>query len=31
MSNWIITCNVNYYDIDGAYKNLKRIDWKAKY
>lgn len=25
---WIIPCNLKYYDIKGAFANLKTIDWK---
>lgn len=25
---WIIPCNVKYYDIIGAFKELKKIEWK---
>ena len=28
MERWIIPCNVQYYDIEGAFKKLKRLDWK---
>ncbi len=28
MEQWIIPCNVKYYDVVGAFKNLKRLDWK---
>jgi len=28
MEQWIIPCNVNYYDVRGAFKKLKRLDWK---
>lgn len=28
MTEWIIPCNVKYYDVTGAFKKLKRIDWK---
>ena len=26
--SWIIPCNLDYYDVIGAFKQLKRIDWK---
>lgn len=25
---WIIPCNLKYYDVGGAFTNLKSIDWK---
>lgn len=28
MTEWIIPCNIKYYDVVGAFKKLKRIDWK---
>lgn len=28
MTEWIIPCNVKYYDVTGAFKKLKRVDWK---
>lgn len=28
MVEWVITCNLSYYDIEGAFKKLKKIDWK---
>ena len=28
MEQWIIPCNVKYYDVKGAFKKLKCIDWK---
>ena len=28
MDQWIIPCNPKYYDVVGAFNNLKRIDWK---
>ena len=28
MTNWIIPCNVKYYDVYGAFENLKVLDWK---
>lgn len=28
MKRWLIPCNPNYYDIDGAFNELKRIDYK---
>ena len=28
MTTWIIPCNVNYYDIAGAFESLRCIDWK---
>lgn len=28
MKTWLLPCNPQYYDIDGAYKNLKIVDWK---
>lgn len=28
MKYWLIPCNINTYDITGAFKNLKSIDWK---
>lgn len=28
MTQWIIPCNMKYYDIKGAFQALKRLDWK---
>ncbi len=28
MTNWIIPCNANYYDVEGAFAHLGRVDWK---
>ena len=28
MANWIIPCNLKYYDVLGAFGKLSRIDWK---
>ena len=28
MERWIIPCNPKYYDVIGAFKKMKRIDWK---
>ena len=28
MGTWIIPCNLKYYDVDGAFSKLPRIDWK---
>lgn len=28
MEQWIIPCNIKYYDVEGAFKKLRRIDWK---
>lgn len=28
MEKWIIPCNVNYYDVKGAFSKLKCLDWK---
>lgn len=28
MTTWIIPCNANYYDVEGAFANLGRVDWK---
>lgn len=28
MNDWVIPCNTNAYDVFGAFKELKRIDWK---
>lgn len=28
MANWIIPCNLKYYDVYGAFKNLGILDWK---
>lgn len=28
MTEWLIPCNLKYYDAIGAFKKLKRIDWK---
>lgn len=28
MKQWIIPCNVKYYDVKGAFQKLKRLDWK---
>ncbi len=28
MEQWIIPCNVKYYDVEGAFKKLKKLDWK---
>lgn len=28
MTNWIIPCNVKYYNVESAFENLKRLDWK---
>lgn len=26
--SWIIPCNLDYYDVIGAFKHLKKVDWK---
>ncbi|SHH91634.1 hypothetical protein [Clostridium grantii] len=28
MADWIITCNINKYDVDGAFKKLDKLNWK---
>ena len=28
MADWIIPCNLKYYDVVGAFNKLSRIDWK---
>lgn len=28
MAEWIIPCNLKYYDVDQAFYELQRIDWK---
>ena len=28
MTEWIIPCNLKYYNVEGAFKKLKTIDWK---
>lgn len=28
MTEWIIPCNIKYYDVTGAFKKLKKLDWK---
>ena len=28
MEQWIIACNLKYYDVFNAFKKLKRLDWK---
>ena len=28
MEQWIIPCNIKYYDVVGAFKELKCLDWK---
>ena len=28
MEQWIIPCNLKYYDVFGAFNNLKSVDWK---
>ena len=28
MERWIVPCNVKYYDVEGAFNKLKRLDWK---
>lgn len=28
MAEWIITCNVNAYNVEGAFSKLKTLDWK---
>ena len=28
MTEWIIPCNLKYYNVEGAFKKLKMIDWK---
>lgn len=28
MTEWIITCNPSAYDIDGAFHDLKKVDWR---
>ncbi len=28
MADWVIPCNLKYYDVVGAFSNLKCIDWK---
>lgn len=28
MTSWIVPCNPKYYDVDGAFKSLKTLDWK---
>ena len=28
MTEWIITCNINAYNVEGAFDKLDTIDWK---
>ena len=28
MEQWIIPCNIKYYDVEGAFEKLKCLDWK---
>ncbi len=28
MEQWIISCNIKYYDVIGAFKKLQKLDWK---
>ena len=28
MTEWIITCNINVYNVEGAFDKLDTIDWK---
>ena len=28
MADWIVPCNLNYYDVYGAFEKLKALDWK---
>ena len=28
MEQWITPCNINFYDVIGAFENLRCIDWK---
>ncbi len=28
MANWIIPCNPNLYDVFGAFRSLKTVDWR---
>ena len=28
METWIIPCNIKYYDVFGAFRTLKRIEWR---
>lgn len=28
MHDWVIPCNTKAYDVIGAFKEFKRIDWK---
>ena len=28
MASWVIPCNPNYYDVFGAFRNLKTVDWR---
>lgn len=28
MSDWVIPCNTKAYDVIGAFKEFKKIDWK---
>lgn len=28
MTEWIIPCNLKYYDVKGAFSKFKAIDWK---
>ncbi|MCM1506823.1 MAG: hypothetical protein NC177_06765 [Ruminococcus flavefaciens] len=28
MTEWIVPCNLKYYDVKGAFEKLKKIDWK---
>lgn len=30
MTEWIITCNLKYYDINGAFRKFSKIDWKQR-
>jgi len=28
MTTWVIPCNIKFYDLDGAFSDLKVIDWR---
>ena len=28
MAEWVIPCNIKYYDVDGAFRNLGCVNWK---
>lgn len=30
MAEWITTCNVNVYNVEGVFDKLKTLDWKQR-